>query len=93
MTTLHITFPSTPYTNEAANTRLAELGFPQELIRKDENRAEVIRESVLLGSRMAWGEVTETSITLTYTGSVPKGVMIDLQTLKDREVLTSWGKA
>ena len=93
MTTLHINFPSTLYTDEATNKRLAELGAPKELIKENLNRAEVIRESVLLGSRMAWGEVTETSINITYTGSIPKGVEIDLQNLKDREVLTSWGKA
>ena len=92
MTTLHINFPSTLYTNEAANKRLAELGGA-EFIRTDESRSEVIRESVCLGSRMAWGEVTETSITITYTGSIPKGVVIDLQNLKDQGVLTSWGKA
>ncbi len=92
MATLHINFPPTLYTDEVANQRLIQLGAPRELLKENQSRAEVIRESVLLGSRMAWGEVSETSITIAYRGAIPKGVEIDLRNLQNRGVITSWGK-
>jgi predicted amino acid dehydrogenase len=92
MAKLHINFPPTPYTNEIAMQRLIELGGPRELLKENKSRAEVIRESVVLGSRMAWGEASETSITIVYTGAIPKGVEIDLRNLRERGVITSWGK-
>jgi hypothetical protein len=92
MAKLHIFFPPTPYTNERTNQRLIELGAPKELLKENESRAELIRESVVLGSRMTWGEVSETSITIVYKGSIPKGVEIALRHLRERGVITSWGK-
>jgi hypothetical protein len=92
MPRLHIHFPPTPYTNERTNQRLVELGAPPVLIKANESRAEVIRDSVVLGSRMTWGEVSETSITIVYTGAIPKGVEIDLSNLRERGVITSWEK-
>src|SRR2546421_7880062 len=92
MAKLHIYFPPTPYTNEIATQRLIELGAPRELLKENQSRAEVIRGSIVLGSRMAWGEVTETSITIVYKGAIPKGVEIDLRNLHRRGVITSWGK-
>lgn len=92
MPKLHISFPPTPYTNEVATQRLIELGATRELLKGSKSRVELIRESVLLGSRMAWGGASETSITIIYTGPIPKGVEIDLRNLRQRGVITSWGK-
>ena len=93
MAKLHIYFPPTPYTNEIATQRLIELGAPRELLKENQSRAEVIRESVVLGSRMTWGEASETLITIVYKGAIPKGVEIDLRNLRERGVIASWGKA
>src|SRR5260221_3613019 len=92
MAKLYISFPPIPYTNEKTNQRLIELGAPRALLRENESRADLIRESVVLGSRMGWGEASDTSITIIYTGAIPKSVEMALRNLQARGVITSWGK-
>ena len=92
MAKLYISFPPTPYTNEKTNQRLIELGAPRALLRENESRADLIRETVVLGSRMGWGEASDTSITIIYTGAIPKSVEMALRNLQARGVITSWGK-
>lgn len=91
MKTIVITFPPTPYTDENANRVLIELGAPQ-FVRENQPRAAFIRESVLLGRRMAWGEETDSSLAIHYDGAVPTGVAYDLEALVARGAVTSWAR-